>query len=240
MFSGDPTGNDGSNSLSVEQPSGTEISFDGGVLMLAEAGYTFNRGSGSDALPTTVKLGGWYHTSDRFGDQRFDTDGRSLADPLSNGMPLQHRGDWGLYGIVDAMLYREPGSDDQGLSVFARVAGSPAAQNLVGFYADGGVAYKGLLPGRDSDTAGLAVAYAPISDRARDLDRDYRSFGEPSYPVRSQELVVELTYQAQLAPWWTLQADLQFVANPSGKVDNADGQLRENAVVVGLRSALTF
>ena len=155
-------------------------------------------------------------------------------------MPLQHRGDWGLYGIVDTMLYREPGSDDQGLSVFARVAGSPAAQNLVSFYADGGVAYKGLLPGRDNDTAGLAVAYAPISDRARDLDRDYRSFGEPSYPVRSQELVVELTYQAQLAPWWTLQADLQFVSNPSGKVDNADGQLRENAVVVGLRSALTF
>ena len=39
MFSGDPTGNGGANSLSTQQPSGTLISFDGGILLMAEAGY---------------------------------------------------------------------------------------------------------------------------------------------------------------------------------------------------------
>ena len=240
MFSGDPTGNDGANSLSTQQPSGTVISFNGGIFLMAEAGYAVNQDTDAKGLPASFKLGGWYHTSTRFGDQRFDTHGRSLADPLSDGMPLLHSGDWGLYGIVDATVYREPGTEDQGLSVFARMTGSPEDQNLISLYADGGLAYKGLLPGRDNDKVGVAVAYARISSRARDLDLDYRTFGNLSHPIRSAELALELSYQAQVTLWWTLQADVQFVANPSGGVQNADGGVRANALVLGLRSALTF
>ena len=70
----------------------------------------------------------------------------------------------------------------------------------------------------------IAVAYARIGNQARDLDRDFRIFGDLSHPVRSDELVLELTYQAQMTPWWTLQADLQFVIHPGGGVQNADGR----------------
>ncbi|OYW36042.1 MAG: hypothetical protein B7Z45_06250 [Azorhizobium sp. 12-66-6] len=51
---------------------------------------------------------------------------------------------------------------------------------------------------------------------------------------------MELTYLAQLAPWWTLQADLQYVIRPSGGVLNEDGTFRENAWVTGLRTVLSF
>jgi porin len=70
-------------------------------------------------------------------DQRFDNTGRSLADPLSTGIPLNHTGDLGFYGVVDQMLYRLPGTDNQGLSAFFRAGGVPDDRNLINFYADG-------------------------------------------------------------------------------------------------------
>jgi porin len=184
------------------------------------------------------KLGGWYHTSSNFQDQRFDTDGVSLASPLSNGIPLRHDGDWGIYGLADVSIFRT--QDGGGLSGFARIGGSPGDRNLISFYADAGLTYKGLIPGRGDDTAGLAFAYARIGDNARGFDEDLQVNGNPSFPVRDEESVLEVTYQMQVTPWMTMQPDLQWIFQPGGHVLNADGSIRRDALVLGLRSSLTF
>jgi porin len=239
VFSGDPTGHDGSNSPSTGIPSGTVISFNGGAFLIAEAGYAINQGANAKAPPMDYKLGAWYDTSNRFQDQRFATDGLSLADPASTGIPLNHNGDWGIYGIADVPLYTT--QDGGGLSGFVRAGGSPGDRNLISFYADGGLAYQGLLPGRAADTAGLAFGFARIGNNARGLDRDTQVFGNPLFPVRSQEVVLELSYLVQVTPhWMTLQPDLQYIINPSGGVLNGNGSPRRDALVLGLRSKLTF
>ena len=47
-------------------------------------------------------------------------------------MPLMHRGDYGIYGVIDQQLYRPPGgSADTGISIFNRSAISPSNRNLV-------------------------------------------------------------------------------------------------------------
>ncbi len=239
IFSGDPTGGDGSNQ-GGEFPQGTVFSFRGGTFLMAEVGFTPNQQKGAAGLPGNYKIGAWYHTSSRFGDQRFDDTGLSLADPMSTGIPLDHTGNSGIYGVVDQMLYRVPGTDDQGLSAFVRVGGTRNDRNLISFYADAGLVYKGLIPGRPDDKIGIAAAYARIGGNARGLDVDTAFFTESPYPVRSSEAMVELTYQAKLTPWWTLQPDLQYVIRPSGGVLNDDGSIRQNAWVVGLRSVLNF
>jgi porin len=234
VFSGDPTGHGGSNDPALTpQPVGTTVSFNGGVLVLAEAAYAVNQEKDAKGPPLALKFGGWYQSSNRFGDQRFDSMGLSLADPLSDGVPANHNGDWGLYASADAALWG-------GLSGFLRIAGTPDTQNLASFYVDGGLAYKGLLPGRDNDTLGIAVAYARIGNRARALDADFQSFGNPFFPIRSSEVVLEVTYQVQVTPWFTLQPDLQAVFNPGGRVLGPNGTVLPNALVVGLRTAVTF
>ncbi len=240
VFSGDPTGHDGSNSPSVMQPDGTVVSFNGGVFAIAEADLALNQAKDAKGIPITLKMGGWYHSSTRFFDQQFDNDGLSLADPASDGVPLDHAGNWGLYGIVDTMLYAAPAGDGSGLSAFARVANAPDDENLVSFYTDAGLTYKGLLRQRKDDTVGFAVAYIRISNRARSLDLDMREFGDLLTPIRNQEFVLELSYQAQISPWWTLQPDLQGILNPGGGVANADGHVRPDALLVGLRTTVTF
>jgi porin len=155
-------------------------------------------------------------------------------------MPQNHTGNWGFYGVADAALYQP--DDGPNLSGFMRIgAGTPGDRNLVSFYADAGLTTQGLIPTRDNDTLGLAVAYARIGNNARGLDQDTQVFANnPFFPVRSQEIALELTYQAQLAPWLTLQPDIQYIVNPDGKVLNGNGSIRGNALVLGLRSAVTF
>lgn len=240
VFSGDPTGHNGSNSSSTGIPSGTVISFNGGVFAIAEVGYAVNQDKGDKGPAQAFRLGGWYHSSDHFQDQRFANDGLSLADPLSTGVALEHHGNWGIYASADGRLYRTGNGNN--LAGFLRVGtATPGDRNLVSFYADAGLTYSGLIPGHDDDTAGIAVGFARIGGNARGLDQDTRFFtGNPLFPVRSQEVVLEVTYQAQLTPWLTMQPDFQYVINPSGGVLNPDGSRRRNAVVLGFRSVVTF
>ena len=82
-------------------------------------------------LATTLKLGGWGHFG-QFNDQRFANDGALLADPAGSGVPLKHRGNSGLYAVIDQQLYRPKGGDAQsGISVFSRMSISPSDRNLV-------------------------------------------------------------------------------------------------------------
>lgn len=238
VFSGDPSGGNGSNQ-NLPLPTGTVFSFRGGAFVIAELSYLPNQAKDAAGLPGAYRIGAWHHTSPRFGDQRFDNTGRSLADPMSTGIPLEHTGDSGIYGVVDQMLYRAPGSD-RGLSGFVRAGGVPNDRNLINFYADAGLLYKGLIAGRPDDKIGVATGYARVGDNARGLDSDIGFFGNFFYPVRSGEVMVEMIYQAQLAPWWMLQPEVQYIVRPGGGVLNSDGSLRQNAWVIALRSALNF
>lgn len=239
VFSGDPTGHDGSNSLATEIPSGTVVSFTGGAFVIAETGYTMNQEKDAKGPPASFKFGGWYHTSQHFQDQRFDTMGLSLANPASNGMPLNHSGDWGLYGIADATLYQA--GNGGALSAFVRLGGSPGDRNLISFYADTGLTYKGLIPSRGNDTVGIGFGIAHVGHNAVGLDQDTRFFtANPYFPLRNYEAVLEATYLAQVTPWLTVQPDLQGILHPGGRVLNPDGSIRHDALVLGLRSVLTF
>ena len=71
---------------------------------------------------------------------------RSIAVTGNPGKPLDN--DWGIYGIIDQLVWRVPGSEDpKGVGVFARVIGAPIDRNLVDFYADGGITFTGMIPG---------------------------------------------------------------------------------------------
>lgn len=240
VFNGDPAGA-GEGDPQRRNAHGMNFRVNDDVFAIVEAAYSTNQKDDAAGLPATYKIGGWFH-SGRFDDQRFDASGLSLADPAS-GEPGSHRSNVGLYAVADQMIWRRAGTADQGLGLFLRVAGTPQTdRNQVAFYADGGLTFKGPIPGREDDTLGLGIAYASISPDARALDRDERLFGQPGHPIRDAEAVLELTYQAQLTPWWMLQPDFQFIRHPGGNVptprDSSGVATIPDAVVIGLRTTL--
>ena len=54
--------------------------------------------------------------------------------------------------------------------------------------------------------------------------------------------MVELTYQAAINPWLTMQPFLQIIANPGGSapMPNNPSQAIPNATIVGLRANVAF
>ena len=52
--------------------------------------------------------------------------------------------------------------------------------------------------------------------------------------VPDYEAIIELTYRWQIAPWWTIQPDVQLILHPGGSGAIGD------ALVIGLRSVLAF
>jgi porin len=221
MFSGDPR---------VDE-TGLDLRFGDGVFVLGELAYTGKL----FALPNSMKLGAWVHSA-RFADQRLDDMRRSLADPLSSGVPLDHPGDYGGYLVMDQLLWRNSGTSDTGLGGFLRIGANPADRNLIGLHMDAGLTYGGAF-GRDNDTIGIGASYEDVSDQARALADDRRRFSGLPSPAADFETAVELSYQTQLASWWIVQPDLQWIIHPGARLAPPE---KPDALVLGLRMAVAL
>jgi porin len=228
VFNGNPA--PGMGNPQLINRSGTNFPLNGGVFVIGEVQKTINQGEDAKGLPGTYKLGAWYN-SNAFPNQALS----APAISVPGGPPSSFRRDWSVYVVADQLVFRPAGAKNGGLGVFVRAMGAPGDRNLAEVFADGGLTYKGLF-GRDNDTAGIGVGWLKISGVASAADK------AAGVPPRTAETVVELTYQAQLAPWWIVQPDFQYVFNPSGGVlnPNGSGQKVGSAAVLGLRTTVTF
>jgi porin len=218
VFSGDPAGSDcNGGNPQVCNNNGLAFSFTGGALMMAEAELGINQAKAAKGLPGVYKIGLWYATAD-YADVRF---------------PTTHNGNFGVYGVADQTIWQ---GGDTSISVFARAGVVPTDRNFLSFYVDGGVGVKGLLPGRADDTLTFGAAYEKVSPDVIAFDRD-----SLSPVIHSNEVVFEVSYAAQIAPWWTIQPDFQYIVRPGGNSDPAStGVPVRDAAVIGVRSTLKF
>jgi len=252
VFNDNPPGgpfNDNSQ-LRQRERYGAQFNTTTGALFIAEIQYAVNRPATGDmatqgapptGLPGTYKLGAWYDTAG-FPDQRFGSDGLSLADPNSNGNPLLRSHNYSLYGVVDQMVWRPDPRSPRSIGVFARMMGAPGDRNLISFSVNAGIVLKAPLPDRDDDSLGLGFGVVKVSSQAAALDQDIANFSGSPYPIRSSETFIELTYQYQAAPWWVIQPDFQYVFTPGGGVPNPanPGRRVGNEAILGLRTTITF
>jgi len=235
IFNGDPAG-PCPNDPDTCNRYGVNFRLQDPAFMIGELQFRWNRGKDDTGLATTLKIGGWRHLG-QFADQRFDNNGMLLANPASNGVPLMHRGDYGIYGVIDQQIYRPKGGDaNSGIGVYARGSVSPQSdRNPVDFYIDGGVVFAGMIPKRPNDTFGAGIIYARASSGLRGFSQDQISFGQLSTPPLDYETNLELTYVAQIVPGWTIQPVYTSIWHPSGT-----GIRFPDAQVAGLRSVIRY
>jgi porin len=182
-----------------------------GFVTFYELGYHFGNKEESRTMPGTYKLGCWYHT-DEFDDVR----GMDVS-----GNPRQHSDNYGIYFLANQMLL--PGKEKKGLGAFFQVGVVPEDRNQVDFYIGGGFHFRGLIPSREDDIFGVAVAHASISENLRDVKKMDR-----------HETAMEVTYRASFFSFLSVQPGLQVIFNPG-----ADSAL-DNAIVSILRVQINF
>ncbi len=139
-----------------------------GKLMIGEAGLSSDTG--------TYKLGYWNHSAD-----------------ITVGAHT-YNNDYGLYGVIDQELMHFDG--DSTIGAFLQYGWAPAARNTVTRYIGGGLHLHGLIPTRDEDDIGIALARADTHAVA--------------------ETTLELTYRLVLTPWLAIQPSYQVIQNPGG------------------------
>jgi porin len=226
IFDGDPS-DGGKNRHGVRY----RFSEDQGLLLIMEAAYhqKVRWNDTMEPLTGNIKFGSWLHT-------------QNPDDVLSvdeNGDPIRHRNDYGFYGIIDQMIFREKGGDafvskllnmktpsveqvsePRGLGLFLQFGGAPDDRNTVDYYFGAGLNYTGLIPGRWHDVLGVGVANAFISERARkarDNEIEAAAPGDEPSELLSGESVLETTYRIQLTDRLALQPDYQVVFHPSAE-----------------------
>jgi porin len=217
VFNGNPAGAGCNGDPQACNRYGLNFKMTGGALAMGELQYGVNQDKKALGLPGIYKLGAWYANTD-------------FPDTYT-GL-LDRSGNWGIYGVADQMVWR---GRESSVNLFMRGGFSPADRNLVSYYVDGGIGIKGLLPGRADDVLTFGAAYIKVSPDAVALDRNVGD------AVRSGETVLELSYQAQIAPWWIVQPDLQYIVKPNGG-QNPDNSKRsyDHAFLAGLRTTIKF
>lgn len=188
-----------------DNPNGTKIKFDkeDGLLLTSEVNYT-NESSEVDGNYFKYALGGWYYTGD------FETiSGTDFA-----GNPLIHSGNYGFYGSAEKFIYTEQNNDTEGLAAFLRLGWANNNVNQVNSYIGAGINYFGLLPGRENDVFGFAIAAAHNNQKYIDL------MAEDNIKMEDFEYILELTYNLYIADWIQVQPDIQYIINPAASIIN--------------------
>jgi porin len=251
VFDDNPPGgpfNDDSQ-LRGPEANGVRFSLNTGALVIGELQYALNPApTDPNVRPTglagTYKLGFWYDTAP-FPDQRFGTDSLPLANPASNGVAQEHQGNYGFYGIADQVLWQPDLSAPRALGAFVRLMGAPLSdRNLITFSANGGLTLKAPFKGRDGDIVGLGFGYGLISGGTRGFDADTALYAPPGTlsPIRSSETFLETFYTINLAAWWQITPDFQYIFNPGGGIINPSNptELVHDEAVFGVRTTIAF
>jgi porin len=212
---------DGNGESQVQNNHGVNfrISSTDGALIFSEVGFLLGQSPGDRGLEGTYKLGSFVHTAN------FDTWDSQARAALGTGSLKSAGVDYGVYGVVDQELIHSGG---RSVGMFVRGGGAPGDVNFVNWYIDGGFNFKGFLPGRNRDVAGIAVAHSAIS---KDFSRAQVLQGSSGF---SSETVLEATYNYSISPWWTVQPDFQYIWTPSAENGSQD------AAVFGVRTVISF
>lgn len=170
-------------------PEGIQPTRDGG-LFIGETGVRWRSGPGGP-YENNLKLGFWGHTG--------------TFDRLVGG---RQKGARGWYAIIDQTLWKPRGGEDEtrGVRMFLEYGETDREVSAIHRHGGGGIAWRGLLPGRDGDEIGFSPECAFLSSEAG---------------LRySHEIIYEGFYRATLAPWMTVQPDVQYIEHPGGRYAN--------------------
>ena len=148
-------------------------------------------------------------------------------------------GNGGVYGIVDQTVWH---NDATALTLFMRIAAMPEDRSPISFYLDGGFGITGPFTSRPNDVIALGLSYTNISSDLAALQEAQRRATGINTPIANYEGLIELTYIAQITPWWSLQPDLQYIINPGGNVPSPNNPTRavEDSFFLGLSTNITF
>ncbi|HTV62170.1 MAG TPA: carbohydrate porin [Verrucomicrobiae bacterium] len=208
IYNGDPSIRDDSHD-------GADMSMNGPVFVIGEAGYERNGFPGDPGLIGDYHIGFWY-------DNRAFTDYETVGYGTTSG---SKRGNYGFYAQVDQVLIAfGDRSRNRGFGICGSALVSPnESVSQMPYFFTGGIISRGFFLSRPKDMAGFGVAYGEFSSDLRHAQEREQLF-DPIVSPQNYETALEWTYRAYFRKSALfVQPDVQYVINPggTGKIDDA-------------------
>ena len=199
-----------------------------GALIPVEIGWTPKLGT--DQLPGTYKLGGWYNTEDA-DDLRLDINRQPR--PLTGASALRREGQYGGYFMAQQQVFgRAEGEQTiSGLTLFFNFSQADRETARIDNQVSVGLFYTGLFQERPEDVIGFAVGRTNVNSRA---ERDFTPGPRQQAERPGAEYASELYYGFHLSKWIILHPNVQYIINPGGFDHNKD------IVVIGLKANIVL
>ncbi len=240
------------------------ISGNQGLLSIYELGYLRNYHKEDPGLPGAYRIGGYYHTGDFSDGYFYSTapyltvpspdvplrvhhgNGGFYAvaeqvlyrpnNPKGGNEDVAASAAAPIGNAEDSPLGANGAPPPAGrqLRAFGRLGVGEGDRSLTDFYLETGLNYRALIPGRDADVFGIGFTYTSLSDEVRSAGARHEPLGISHEPLPDYENVFEITYQANIAPWLSVQPDLQYIVHPGGSPRYG------NALIIGVRTGITF
>ena len=209
-----------------------------GLYFLAETGFTPKIGPAK--LPGRYSAGFLYwglENTSFFGatyDQKvqfyFQADQQVYREPSPVvESPVYAKGPTDGKGVYKQVEEPEQVLSNQGLYAFNLVNFAPKYNNVLPFYFQTGLVYKGLIPTRDNDQFGVAFALGNYSY--------YKILSEYNSGIgvhQTYEGVVEIDYRFQINKWAYIQPNFQYIIRPGGT------GLVQNDAILGFQVGVNF
>lgn len=201
-----------------------------GVVAPFAIGYTTT--FDNDATPRRYEVGGWYDGAD-YADPLRDATG---APAVVSGLPYATRdGRSGAFFRFEQMVHRPDPASHRGLTVFGAAMAGVSGRLVEDHFLELGFVQRGTFGNRPDDTVGFVVTQQAYSGEALENLRLARAAAGGTGTPPSDQVMMELSYGAQLGPSIRVQPNLQYIVHPDQL--NEPGRLRDapNAFIVGLR-----
>jgi porin len=160
-----------------------------------------------------------------------------FSSPWYNANQPQQFGQTLIFVQAQKLLYQPVADAPQGLYGFGFASvGTNAAQQSGRFALGAGAIYKGIIPSRPLDYAGIGISDLRYTDSYLNYLYAQRVANGGTERPNSNMMMMELDYTAQLTPWLNVMPNVQYIVHPDGL--GGLGYPRSNlpnAFVVGLQ-----
>jgi len=201
------------NPLMTLCKNGFKLDLAGSTGAIIPVELTYQRGTQPEDYAGTYKIGAYYDTS--------------RAPDLSDAS-AQVSGRHGIYIEAAQQIFKPQANRRNGLAIFGIfTANDQKTAKFIRYY-EAGLAYRGLIPGRDLDLLSLGWVKTEINQRLRTQEM------LAGMPVQTYEQLLELNYTIQALPSLSLRPGIQYDIRPGAL------ETRPDTWVFALQAKLTL
>lgn len=206
-----------------------------GVYLPFQLGWHGGGTDSSGTLPTNLKIGGYWDTSEVANMYSHLQSFEPATAPQLVNLPIEQiRGRYGGWFEGDQMLERDAGDPNRSTVAFMSIIWGDPRTSEAPYFVTAGIVRKGTFWNRPQDTISLGGKILIVNRQLTNYVAELQQQGFRGLVKPSDENMLEANYGWRPSPWLTVRPGAQYIWHPGGT------NLYKNALLLDFECGITF